>query len=177
MGGYAQLPKLEYEKSVWVKRAILNGDFNYLPAYHKFMNEAKSVLNTYVDEHISKQIEADGSQFHGLKHNKSSNYSVLNLSILVCLEFYAKKVGVETLGRISNEGYMQMAYYFLVPYLNKKNTWPNGQIGNMDKAIERLRRLFLNSGSLLDIQAYCAIAPQLQNTDDNQQLIYPYMME
>lgn len=139
--------------------------------------EAKSVLNSVFKERIAPQIESDGSQPHELKRTKGLTYSILNLSALNRLAFYGKKVGVDIWGRVSAEGDMQKAYNFLYPYLDEKNNWPHEQLGSMEKALERLRRLFVNSGSMLEIPRYCNIAAQLKDLDDTQQLMYPCIGE
>ncbi|WP_396635723.1 alginate lyase family protein [Maribacter sp. R77961] len=139
--------------------------------------EAKSVLNSVFKERIAPQIEADGSQPHELKRTKGLTYSILNLSALNRLAFYGKKVGVDIWDKRSEEGDMQKAYDFLFPYLDENNTWPYEQLGDMDKALERLRRLFVNSGSMLGISKHCTIAPQLKDVEDIQQLMYPCIAE
>lgn len=139
--------------------------------------EAKSVLNTVFDERIEVQIDADGSQPHELKRTKGLTYSILNLTALTRLAFYGKKVGVDIWGSVSAEGDMQKAYNFLFPYLDENNTWPYEQLGDMDKALERLRRLFVNSGSMLGISKHCTIAPQPKDIEDIQQLMYPCIGE
>ena len=139
--------------------------------------EAKNVLNTVFDERIAPQIEADGSQPHELDRTKGLTYSILNLSALNRLAFYGKKVGVDIWGQTSAEGDMQKAYEFLYPYLDENNTWPYEQLGDMDKVLERLRRLFVNSGSMLGISRHCNIAAQLKDLDDTQQLMYPCVSE
>jgi len=138
---------------------------------------AKNVLNTVFTERIAPQIEADGSQPHELDRTKGLTYSILNLSALNRLAFYGKKVGVDIWGKRSEEGDIQKAYDFLFPYLDENNTWPYEQLGDMDKALERLRRLFVNSGSMLGISKHCTIAPQLKDIEDIQQLMYPCIAE
>lgn len=135
--------------------------------------EAKVVLNTVFKERITPQIAADGSQPHELERTKALTYSILNLSALARLAFYGNKTGVPIWGQRSQEGDLQRAYDFLFPYLDNRYTWPYEQLGDMDKALERLRRLFVNSGSLLGISGYCAIASKLKDTEDTQQLMYP----
>lgn len=139
--------------------------------------EAKAVLNSVFKERISVQIEADGSQPHEMKRTKGLTYSILNLSALTRLAFYGKKLGVKLWERTSEEGDLKKAYDFLYAYLDDKNIWPYEQLGSMEKAIERLRRMFVNSGSMMGISDYCDVLAQLKNVEDIQQLIYPCMAE
>lgn len=136
-------------------------------------DEAKIVLKSVFEQRIALQIEPDGSQPHELKRTKGLTYSILNLSALTKLAFYGKRLGVELWERTSKEGDLQKAYDFLYPYLDDTSIWPYEQLGDMKKARERLRRMFVNSGSMLGISNYCDIGPQLIQVTDIQQLLYP----
>nr|WP_299070438.1 alginate lyase family protein [uncultured Allomuricauda sp.] len=137
--------------------------------------EAKTVLESVFEKRIAQHIEADGSQPHELKRTKALTYSILNLSGLTKLAFYGRKEGVnvDLWNQKSPDGDMQKAYDYLYPYLNKENSWPYEQLGDMDKAIERLRRMFVTSGSMLSIEKYCQIASELKGSDNLQQLTHP----
>ena len=136
-------------------------------------DEAKIVLKSVFEQRIVLQIEPDGSQPHELKRTKGLTYSILNLSALTKLAFYGKRLGVELWERTSKEGDLQKAYDFLYPYLDDTSIWPYEQLGDMKKARERLRRMFVNSGSMLGISNYCDIRSQLIQVTDIQQLLYP----
>ena len=136
-------------------------------------DEAKIVLKSVFEQRIALQIEPDGSQPHELKRTKGLTYSILNLSALTKLAFYGKRLGVELWERTSKEGDLQKAYDFLYPYLDDTSIWPYEQLGDMKKARERLRRMFVNSGSMLGISNYCDIRSQLIQVTDIQQLLYP----
>ena len=136
-------------------------------------DEAKIVLKSVFEQRIALQIEPDGSQPHELKRTKGLTYSILNLSALTKLVFYGKRLGVELWERTSKEGDLQKAYDFLYPYLDDTSIWPYEQLGDMKKARERLRRMFVNSGSMLGISNYCDIRSQLIQVTDIQQLLYP----
>lgn len=138
---------------------------------------AKALLNTVFEQRIKHQIEPDGSQPHELKRTKALSYSILNLSALVKLAYHGKKMGVDLWGTTSEDGDLQKAYDFLFPYLDDTTIWPHEQLGSMEKAIERLRRMFVNSGSMMGISDYCDVLAQLKNVEDIQQLIYPCMAE
>ncbi|WP_055397222.1 alginate lyase family protein [Flagellimonas eckloniae] len=137
--------------------------------------EAKAVLENVFEKRIAEHIEADGSQPNELKRTKALTYSILNLSGLTKLAFYGRKEGVnvDLWNQKSPDGDMQKAYDYLYPYLNKENSWPYEQLGDMDKAIERLRRMFVTSGSMLSIEKYCQIASELKGSDNLQQLTHP----
>lgn len=139
------------------------------------MEEAKVVLKAAIQNRIESQIEADGSQPDELKRTKSLTYSILNLSGLAKLAFLGRKDGIQIdiWEYESDMGDLQKAYDFLYPYLNRENSWPYEQLGSMNKAIERLRRLYVTTGSLLSLPSYCKIISELKETDDLQQLLYP----
>ncbi|KPM30523.1 Hypothetical protein I595_3344 [Croceitalea dokdonensis DOKDO 023] len=135
--------------------------------------EAQLVLNTVFEQRIKHQIEPDGSQPHELKRTKGLTYSILNLSALTKLAFYGRKLGVELWEQSSEEGDLQKAYDFLYPYLDETISWPYEQLGDMGSARERLRRMYVTSGSLLNVPLYCKLASGLERTDDVRQLLYP----
>lgn len=135
--------------------------------------EAKTVLNTVFNERIEPQIIADGSQPHELKRTKALSYSILNLSALTKLAYHGRQLDVDIWGMNSDDGDLMKAFDFLFPYIEENKIWPYEQMGSMNKARERLRRMFVNSGSLLDNKNFCAIRQQLEAIEDIQQLIYP----
>jgi len=139
--------------------------------------EAKSVLQTVFENRIAHQIAADGRQPHELKRTKGLTYSILNLSALTRLAFYGKKVGVPIWSQTSPKGDMQKAFDFLMPYVDRNTVWPHEQMGDMKKPRERLRRLFVTSGSMLGVPTYCEMVSQVEDVEDLQQLLYPCIPE
>lgn len=137
--------------------------------------EAKSVLETVIENRISAQIEPDGSQPDELKRTKALTYSILNLSGLTKLAFLGRKKGVEVdlWSYESATGDMKKAYAYLAPFLNEETIWPYQQLGSMENALERLRRMFVTAGSMLQIEAYCELEADSTDTTNIQKLLYP----
>lgn len=137
--------------------------------------EAKTILETVNETRIASKIEADGSQPHELERTKAMTYSILNLSGLTKLAFLGRKEGlnIDLWNQASGKSTIKKAHDFLYPYLNKDNKWPYQQLGGMDKAIKRLEKMYLDTGSMLNITDYCNIETSLQESDDLQRLLYP----
>lgn len=137
--------------------------------------EAKNVLESVIANRIDSQIEADGKQPHELQRTKSLTYSILNLSGLTKLAFLGQKdgVNVDIWNYKSSTGDIQKAYKYLLPYLNSENHWAYQQLGSMNNAIERLRRMFMNTGSMLKINEYCRLGFDQKKRDHLDVLLYP----
>ncbi len=137
--------------------------------------EARAVLESVVQNRIDPQIEPDGKQLHELERTKALTYSILNLSGLTKLAFFGKKEGVniDLWNYKSPSGDIQKAYDYLLPFVDKVNQWPYQQLGNIDDAIERLRQMFVITGSMHQIEEYCKMNITQKNKYDINRLLYP----
>lgn len=137
--------------------------------------EARKILESVTENRIMHQIEPDGSQPHELKRTKSMTYSILNLSGLTKLAFLGRKEGVaiDLWENESTSATLKKAHEFLYPYINTNKVWPYQQLGSMDKAVERLQKMFAATGSMLNIPSYCGEEKALIKKDDVQHLLYP----
>ena len=136
---------------------------------------AGTVLESVTENRIRHQIEADGRQPHELERTKGMTYSILNLSGLTKLAFLGRKesMQVDLWKDESASGTLKKGHDFLYPYMNEDKTWPYQQLGSMDKALERLQKMFAATGSMLTIPSYCKTNISLIEKDDVQHLLYP----
>ncbi|WP_291965163.1 alginate lyase family protein [Maribacter sp.] len=139
------------------------------------IEEAKNILSSVVEKLVETQIEADGKQPHELQRTKSLTYSILNLTGLSKLAFFGRKDGVQIdiWNYRSNTGDLQKAYDYLLPFLKTPDQWPFKQLGSMENAVEKLRRMFRNTGSMLSIKEYCKLGHNTKKVDHLDILLYP----
>lgn len=92
---------------------------------------------------IQSQIMADGSQPHELKRTKSFGYSIMNLEGFCYLAQFAQKLHINLWDYQTDEGAgLKKALGFLLPYLNKPQSWPFEQIAPVEpELIEKLRKM------------------------------------
>ncbi|WP_379932410.1 alginate lyase family protein [Maribacter chungangensis] len=136
---------------------------------------ARTVLESVTENRIRHQIEADGRQPHELDRTKGMTYSILNLSGLTKLAFLGRKerIQIDLWKDESASGTLKKGHDFLYPYVGNDKTWPYQQLGSMDKAVERLQKMFAATGSMLNIPSYCGEEKALIKKDDVQHLLYP----
>ncbi|WP_291963278.1 alginate lyase family protein [Maribacter sp.] len=139
------------------------------------IEEAKNILSSIVEKLVETQIEADGKQPHELQRTKSLTYSILNLTGLSKLAFFGRKDGVQIdiWNYRSNTGDLQKAYDYLLPFLKTPDQWSFKQLGSMENAVEKLRRMFRNTGSMLSIKEYCKLGHNTKKVDHLDILLYP----
>lgn len=88
--------------------------------------EVKSFLEASRNRRIAEQIEPDGSQPHELKRTLSFAYVTYNLNALARLARYGEQVGVDFWNYVApNQVSMLKAMDWLLPYLEKPDTWLN----------------------------------------------------
>ena len=139
------------------------------------IEEARNILSSVVEKLVEPQIEADGKQPHELQRTKSLTYSILNLTGLSKLAFFGRKDGVQIdiWNYRSNTGDLQKAYDYLLPFLKTPDQWSFKQLGSMENAVEKLRRMFRNTGSMLSIKEYCKLGHNTKKVDHLDILLYP----
>lgn len=136
--------------------------------------EAKAILESTTKKRIDHQLEADGSQPEELARTKSLSYSIMNLNAFTHLAYFGKLLNVD-LWNYKNPkgGSIQKAYEFLQPYAEGKATWTREQLGDLDPELDKLRRLFVDAGSMMNKPDYCAFASSVQNPTNLSRLTRP----
>lgn len=136
--------------------------------------EAKAVLESTTKKRIDHQLDADGSQPEELARTKSLSYSIMNLNAFTHLAYFGKLVNVD-LWNYKNPkgGSIQKAYEFLQPYAEGKATWTREQLGDLDPELDKLRRLFVDAGSMMNKPDYCAFASNVRNPTNLSRLTRP----
>ena len=135
------------------------------------IEEAKKVLEDVKTKRIATQIMPDGRQPHELNRTKALSYSTMNLRGFTNLAYFGKRLGVDLWNYIpENGGGIKKAYEFLMPYANGSEKWEYQQIGSLNKALETLRKLFVQAGSQFNNDLYCSIGKLSKK--ENTSLIY-----
>ncbi len=120
--------------------------------------EAKQVLESVKAERISNQIDSEGKQPHELERTKALSYSIMNLRAFTQLAYLGSKTGVDLWNfKAENGSSISSAYAFLIPYAKEEKQWDYKQIHDLNGVVEDLKDLFMMSGSLFNVNEYCAI--------------------
>jgi Alginate lyase len=137
-------------------------------------DEAKAVLETF-KKRIDHQIEADGKQPEELARTKALSYSTMNLTAFTNIAYLGKTVNVDLWNYTTPKGGgIKKAYNFLKPYAMGEKAWDYPQIGgHLAEDIERLKGLFIKTGSMMDVKEYAEMASQTGDKTNWEVLIRP----
>jgi len=137
-------------------------------------SEAKAILESVKKSRIDTQITTDGKQPEELARTKSLSYGIMNLSNFSHLAYFGKVLGIDLWHRKTDKsGGMQDAFAFLKPYADGAQKWELQQISLLDNEIEKLKKLFVATGSRMKIPSYCEYTTALKNNDDIEVLLKP----
>jgi iduronate 2-sulfatase len=95
---------------------------------------ARLILDSVKVKRIDRQIEPDGSQPWELERTKSMSYSIKNLDHLMENAILAQQVGIDLWHYESaDDGSIEQAIRFLIPYMLGEKAWPYEQYGGIEK--------------------------------------------
>lgn len=122
--------------------------------------DARKILEAAKTKLIAAQIEPDGRQPHELARTKSVSYSRMNLEGMTRLAWYGRQLGVDLWGFETEDGRSLLAAYdFLQPYAFGEKAWTLPQLGDLEKHLGSVRRMFYRTGAMLDVPEFCALKP------------------
>jgi hypothetical protein len=117
------------------RRLINHGTWYYVQvsSIALFLNKtdiAKSILQGFIEHNnITKKIQPDGRQPMELKRINSLDYSIFNLLGLFKLASVGQHLGIDLWNYTTSKGAgLQKALDYLLPYVEKQQTWPHSQV-------------------------------------------------
>jgi|AntRauTorckE5430_2_1112549.scaffolds.fasta_scaffold01324_3 hypothetical protein len=135
--------------------------------------EARNILETAREKRIAAHLAPGGSQPHELERTKSLNYSTMNLGGLTKLAYHGQQLGIDLWNYQPADGAgLRSAYAYLKPFVFGDEEWTYEQLGSLDKARLRTRRLFYETGAIMGMAEFCALVrpEDLESTDRSQLL-------
>lgn len=138
------------------------------------VEEARAILETAREKRIAAHLAPDGSQPHELERTKSLGYSTMNLGGLTKLAYHGQELGLDLWNYQPADGAgLAAAYAYLQPFVFGDEVWTYEQLGSLDKARARTRRLFYETGAQLGLTEFCALMqPEDTAPTDRFQLLY-----
>jgi len=137
-------------------------------------NEAVGILETAREKRIAAHLATDGSQPHELERTKSFTYSTMNLRGLTRLAYHGKELGVDVWNYSPADGASLLsAYAYLKPYTFSGKEWPYEQLGSMEKALDKARKLFFDTGAMMEVADFCSLVNMKDiHSADRSRLLY-----
>jgi len=121
---------------------------------------AKNIINEFPTKRLAAQIQPDGSQPRELTRTIAFHYSVYNLVHMMDMCDLASKMGIDLYN--SNNGAIDRAFGWLIPFMGKPETFPFQQINDWRTVETSLAQQLLRATAYSKNQNYGKLYQQFR---------------